>query len=258
MSALPIEGRMLDCDGHLYMPKRFNGRDLGTDRPEVLVHPDDARAAGIGTNDVVEVASETGRLRIAARVTDAIPRGVVSISHGWAEANVNVLISSRDLDPLTGMGLDRVPHDLVVPHQRRGHRVRMLLPQARRTFEVGEQEGDRPRRQLRHNPSVPFGQPDRYTSLARPSTTASPRARRTVQRAHSRDCCVALERDRGSALRSSFLLRRAHQRPVRRATQSAFPLVTKIPWLSEPTTKCNAEEGSGGGTAPHVLPSADT
>jgi anaerobic selenocysteine-containing dehydrogenase len=85
------------------MPKRFNGRDLGTDRPEVLVHPDDARAAGIGTNDVVEVASETGRLRIAARVTDAIPRGVVSISHGWADANVNVLISSRDLDPLTGM-----------------------------------------------------------------------------------------------------------------------------------------------------------
>jgi hypothetical protein len=28
---------------------------------------------------------------------------VVSITHGWADANVNRLISSRDLDPLTGM-----------------------------------------------------------------------------------------------------------------------------------------------------------
>jgi len=27
----------------------------------------------------------------------------VSISHGWVDGNVNLLISSRDLDPLTGM-----------------------------------------------------------------------------------------------------------------------------------------------------------
>jgi anaerobic selenocysteine-containing dehydrogenase len=100
------------------MPKRFNGRELGDDRPEVLVHPDDARAAGIADGDAVEVASETGRLCLTARVTDTMPPGVVSISHGWADANVNVLISSRDLDPLTGMprssgtavSLHRVPN----------------------------------------------------------------------------------------------------------------------------------------------------
>ena len=40
---------------------------------------------------------------MAARVTETMRPGVVSISHGWAEANVNLLISSRDLDPLTGM-----------------------------------------------------------------------------------------------------------------------------------------------------------
>ena len=85
------------------MPKRFNGRELGDDPPEVLVHPDDARPAGITDGDVVEVASETGRLRLTARVTDAIHAGVVSISHGWTDANVNVLVSSHDLDPLTGM-----------------------------------------------------------------------------------------------------------------------------------------------------------
>jgi anaerobic selenocysteine-containing dehydrogenase len=85
------------------LPKRFNGRDLGTDAPEVLVHPEDADAAGIADGDLVDVASATGRLRVAARVTDSMQPGAVSISHGWAEANVNVLVSSRDLDPLTGM-----------------------------------------------------------------------------------------------------------------------------------------------------------
>jgi anaerobic selenocysteine-containing dehydrogenase len=85
------------------MPKRFNGRELGDDRPEVLMHPDDARTAGVADGEAVEVASETGRVRLAARITETMQPGVVSISHGWADTNVNVLISSRDLDPLTGM-----------------------------------------------------------------------------------------------------------------------------------------------------------
>jgi len=85
------------------MPKRFNGRELGDDQPEILVHPSDARAAGVVDGALVEVSSETGRLRLAARVTDSIHPGAVSISHGWSDANVNLLISSRDLDPLTGM-----------------------------------------------------------------------------------------------------------------------------------------------------------
>jgi hypothetical protein len=36
-------------------------------------------------------------------VTEATRAGSVSIAHGWADCNVNVLISSRVLDPLTGM-----------------------------------------------------------------------------------------------------------------------------------------------------------
>jgi anaerobic selenocysteine-containing dehydrogenase len=85
------------------MPKRFNGRALGDDRPEILVHPDDAREACIVDGDLVDVTSETGRLRLTARVTESIRPGAVSISHGWTDANVNVLISSVELDPLTGM-----------------------------------------------------------------------------------------------------------------------------------------------------------
>ena len=74
--------------------------------------------------------------------------GNPQIAKGYGDAPVQAYIDA--------MGLDRVPHDLVVPHQRRGHRVRMLLPQPRRTLEIGEQEGDRPRRQLDHQPKCPI------------------------------------------------------------------------------------------------------
>jgi anaerobic selenocysteine-containing dehydrogenase len=86
------------------LPKRFNGRALGTEGgPEVLVHPDDARAAGITDGDRVEITSATGSLVLPARISNALRPGAVSINHGWTDANVNVLVSSRDLDPLTGM-----------------------------------------------------------------------------------------------------------------------------------------------------------
>jgi len=86
------------------MPKRFNGRPLGVDeRAELLVHPDDAGAAGIADGELVEVTSATGSLTVPARYVETLRPGAVSISHGWAGANVNRLVSSRDLDPLTGM-----------------------------------------------------------------------------------------------------------------------------------------------------------
>jgi anaerobic selenocysteine-containing dehydrogenase len=86
------------------MPKRFNGRPLATDdRPEVLLHPDDAGAFGISDGDLVEVTSETGSVTVPARLAPTMRAGTVSINHGWAEANVNRLISSRAVDPLTGM-----------------------------------------------------------------------------------------------------------------------------------------------------------
>ena len=86
------------------MPKRFNGRPIGPDdAPELLVHPDDAGDAGITEGDLVEVSSATGSLTVAARLTESLRPGAVSIVHGSPDHNVNRLISSRDLDPLTGM-----------------------------------------------------------------------------------------------------------------------------------------------------------
>jgi anaerobic selenocysteine-containing dehydrogenase len=85
-------------------PRRINGTGVREgDRPEVLIHPVDAQAAGVTHGEMVEVMSATGSLRLAARITDATRPGAASIPHGWPDCNVNRLISGRDVDPLTGM-----------------------------------------------------------------------------------------------------------------------------------------------------------
>ena len=53
---------------------------------------------------------------------------------------------TRALHDLPAMTLDRVAHEPVVMRQRGTHRVGMLLPQARRTLQIGEEEGQRLRR----------------------------------------------------------------------------------------------------------------
>ena len=73
------------------------------DQPEAVMHPVDASPHGIVDGDLVEVASATGAVNLRAKVTDTICPGTVSIPHGWAEANVNLLVSSDDIDALTGM-----------------------------------------------------------------------------------------------------------------------------------------------------------
>jgi anaerobic selenocysteine-containing dehydrogenase len=85
-------------------PKRFNGVDVrGGDRPDVLLHPDDAAGAGVADGDLVEVTSAAGTLVTRAVVSEATSRGAASLAHGWPEVNVNLLVSSTLLDPTTGM-----------------------------------------------------------------------------------------------------------------------------------------------------------
>ncbi|WP_241666432.1 molybdopterin-containing oxidoreductase family protein [Mycobacterium marseillense] len=71
---------------------------------EVLMHPDDAAAAGVVDHQEVTVRSASGELIGVAKIDPAIRRGAVSIPHGHAHrANVNLLTSKDDLDPITGM-----------------------------------------------------------------------------------------------------------------------------------------------------------
>jgi anaerobic selenocysteine-containing dehydrogenase len=80
------------------------------DDSRVLVHPDDAVAAGLADGDEVDVVTAAGSIRLAVRVTTDIVAGAVSMVHGVESANVNALLDRNDLDPLSGMAhLSGVP-----------------------------------------------------------------------------------------------------------------------------------------------------
>lgn len=70
---------------------------------DILLHPADAAAAGIADGESVVVRSERGEIVGTAHVDTNIRPGVISVPHGHEHANVNLLTSIRDVDPLTGM-----------------------------------------------------------------------------------------------------------------------------------------------------------
>lgn len=73
-------------------------------RPEPMVdiNPADAEALGLATGDEAEVSTPQGTIRLKANVTELANRGELHSYHGYAEANVNDLISADHLDPYTG------------------------------------------------------------------------------------------------------------------------------------------------------------
>jgi anaerobic selenocysteine-containing dehydrogenase len=70
---------------------------------EIIVHPDDAAAAGVADEQSLIVRSEHGELTGVAKVDASIRRGAVSVPHGHEGANVNLLTSKDDIDLATGM-----------------------------------------------------------------------------------------------------------------------------------------------------------
>jgi anaerobic selenocysteine-containing dehydrogenase len=83
------------------------GRQLPTTRrldpePRVQLSPRDAAERNIRDGDPVRLSSPLGSVTMRARVTDTLPPGVVNAPHGWAEADVNLLIPDDGLDPISG------------------------------------------------------------------------------------------------------------------------------------------------------------
>jgi anaerobic selenocysteine-containing dehydrogenase len=71
--------------------------------PLVDINPKDAVPRGIKRGDTVVVSSPRGSIKMKANVTDAILEGVVTLPHQWpGEANVNILVDDRTLDPISG------------------------------------------------------------------------------------------------------------------------------------------------------------
>lgn len=73
------------------------------DAAVALIHPRDAERHGVTDGATVTITSAVGTVSLPAQVTDQVVEGSVSFPHGWNDANVNLLTSTIDMDPLSGM-----------------------------------------------------------------------------------------------------------------------------------------------------------
>lgn len=67
----------------------------------VNIHPEDAEAQDISQNDEVYLESPHGRIQLKANIAEHVLPGVVDVSHGWADANINEVVG-RYFDPISG------------------------------------------------------------------------------------------------------------------------------------------------------------
>lgn len=74
---------------------------------EIEMHPVDAEALGLVTDDMVKVSSVIGSIEIPVKVMHhkEIGPGITQITHGWKECNVNYLTHDDRFDPIDGFPL---------------------------------------------------------------------------------------------------------------------------------------------------------
>ncbi|WP_436492121.1 molybdopterin-dependent oxidoreductase [Actinokineospora sp. HUAS TT18] len=70
----------------------------GKPRHHLLMHPADCAERGITDGDTVRIRSAVGEIEVPVIVTDDIMPGVVSLPHGYAQANANALTDPSDVD----------------------------------------------------------------------------------------------------------------------------------------------------------------
>jgi predicted molibdopterin-dependent oxidoreductase YjgC len=86
------------------MTRKVDVLNILMSEEELQISPSDAASLGINQGDIVRVASRQAEVRVRAKVTPAVPAGVVHMAFHFAETPTNELISSRPetLDPVTG------------------------------------------------------------------------------------------------------------------------------------------------------------
>jgi len=70
--------------------------------PKAEIHPDTAIKYGITDGNTIAVETRKGNIKIKVRTTEDLAPGVISIPHGWAQANANLLTELEPRDPVTG------------------------------------------------------------------------------------------------------------------------------------------------------------
>ncbi len=71
-------------------------------QPLVEINPDSAKNLGIADGERVVVESPKGSITLQAKVTPEVPPQVLSMQHGWDEANANILTDNEPHDPISG------------------------------------------------------------------------------------------------------------------------------------------------------------
>jgi anaerobic selenocysteine-containing dehydrogenase len=98
MNLVLVNGRQLSRTNSTEYVSPKISRDL----PAVHLSPADAVRLGLQHGDRAQIASAFGRIQAPVHVDKRLRAGVVSLSHGWPEANVCQLTSAtQGIDPLT-------------------------------------------------------------------------------------------------------------------------------------------------------------
>jgi anaerobic selenocysteine-containing dehydrogenase len=71
-------------------------------QPLLEINPESAAELAIADGEEVILESPKGSITLKVKVTPDILPGVVSLRHGWAEANVNILTDNEPPDPISG------------------------------------------------------------------------------------------------------------------------------------------------------------
>jgi anaerobic selenocysteine-containing dehydrogenase len=73
----------------------------------VELHPDDAAALGVADGDPIRITSRIGSVEVPAKIKSAVEilPGTLQMTHGWKEANVNLLTHDDRFDPISGFPL---------------------------------------------------------------------------------------------------------------------------------------------------------
>ncbi|MDF9408719.1 MAG: Acetylene hydratase [Pelotomaculum sp. PtaB.Bin013] len=69
--------------------------------PLAEIHPATASQYGVLDYSMIRVETKSGSMKLRACLTEKIAPGVVSVPHGWADANVNLLVDMEAIDPIT-------------------------------------------------------------------------------------------------------------------------------------------------------------
>ncbi|NLP30334.1 MAG: molybdopterin-dependent oxidoreductase [Clostridiales bacterium] len=70
--------------------------------PAADINREDAEALSIEQDDMIRIITPKGSIQVKANISDMVLKGVVSIIHGYKEADVNTIIDPYYTDPISG------------------------------------------------------------------------------------------------------------------------------------------------------------